>query len=206
MSRKAKQELFAALALAAYLVQPGDTLSGIAASHGVSLAAVESANPQFSNPNLIFAGQSVSIPGGSSATQGSTASYGASTYHAPTYHQSTSVSSGSQGKSSYSSPSSISSATTRTSTAGSSSAATGSSGYSSGSLSDIPGVPQSFAACVAYRESTNLQNPAANGNAYGIIPASGYNVYGTSIANQKQVFAQLYQKYGSAPWAPSDGC
>jgi len=206
VSRKAKQELFAALALAAYLVQPGDTLSGIAASHGVSLAAVESANPQFSNPNLIFAGQSVSIPGGSSATQGSTASYGASTYHAPTYHQSTSVSSGSQGKSSYSSPSSISSATTRTSTAGSSSAATGSSGYSSGSLSDIPGVPQSFAACVAYRESTNLQNPAANGNAYGIIPASGYNVYGTSIANQKQVFAQLYQKYGSAPWAPSDGC
>ncbi len=206
MSRKAKQELFAALALAAYLVQPGDTLSGIAASHGVSLAAVESANPQFSNPNLIFAGQSVSIPGGSSATQGSTASYGASTYHAPTYHQSTSASSGSQGTSSYSSPSSISSATTKTSTTGSSSAATGSSGYSSGSLSDIPGVPQSFAACVAYRESTNLQNPAANGNAYGIIPASGYNVYGTSIANQKQVFAELYQKYGSAPWAPSDGC
>jgi LysM domain len=215
VSRKAEQELFAALALAAYLVQPGDTLSGIAASHGVSLAAIESANPQFSNPNLIFAGQSVSIPGGSSATQGSTASYGASTYHAPTYHQSTSASSnssgssggsGSQGKSSYSSPSSISSATTKTSTTGSSSAASGSSGYSSGSLSNIPGVPQSFAACVAYRESTNLQNPAARGNAYGIIPASGYNVYGTSIANQKQVFAQLYQKYGSAPWAPSDGC
>jgi len=209
--------LFAALALAAYLVQPGDTLSGIAASHGVSLAAVESANPQISNPNLIFAGQSVRIPGGSPATQGSTASDGESTYHAPTYtaptytaptyhastyHASTSGSSGGQGSSSYRSPSSISSATTRTSPAGSSS----SSGYSSGSLSSIPGVPQAFAACVAYRESTNLQNPAARGNAYGIIPASGYNVYGTSIANQKQVFAQLYQKYGTAPWAPSDGC
>ena len=66
-------------------------------------------------------------------------------------------------------------------------------------------VPQSLAACVAYRESTNLQNPAADGNAYGIIPASGYNVYGTSLANQKQVFAELYQQYGGSPWA-ADGC
>ena len=45
---------------------------------------------------------------------------------------------------------------------------------------------------MAYRESTDLQNPAASGNAYGIIPASGYNVYGTSLAHQKQVFAELY--------------
>jgi hypothetical protein len=58
---------------------------------------------------------------------------------------------------------------------------------------------------VAYRESTDLQNPAANGNAYGIIPASGYNVDGTSLANQKQVFAKLYQQYGGSPWA-ADGC
>ncbi len=82
---------------------------------------------------------------------------------------------------------------------------TGSSGYSSSSLSDIPGVPSSFAACVAYRESTDLQNPAANGNAYGIIPASGYNVEGTSLAHQKQVFAKLYAQDGGAPWA-ADGC
>jgi hypothetical protein len=72
-------------------------------------------------------------------------------------------------------------------------------------LSDIPGVPSSFAACVAYRESTNDTNPAANGNAYGIIPASGYNVEGTSLANQKQVFEELYQQYGTSPWV-SDGC
>jgi len=51
----------------------------------------------------------------------------------------------------------------------------------------------------------DLQNPAANGNAYGIIPASGYDVYGTSLANQKQVSAELHQQYGIAPWA-SDGC
>jgi LysM repeat protein len=152
--------LLTALALAAYLVQPGDTLSGIAASHGVSLAAVEAANPNL-DPNVIYAGQTLDIPGGSSASQG---------------------------------PSSIATATAQTS-----------SSTSSSSLSDVPGVPQSFAACVAYRESTDLQNPAANGNAYGIIPASGYNVAGMSLAQQKQVFAELYQQYGGAPWA-ADGC
>jgi hypothetical protein len=186
--------LLAAVALAAYLVQPGDTLSGIAASHGASLAAVESANPQFANPNLIYVGQTVEIPAGSSAAQGAAAAGG-----------------GGQGTpaqpsaSSYSSPSSTTSTTSQASSAGSAGYSASSSGYSSGSLSDIAGVPQAFAACVAYRESTNLQNPAADGNAYGIIPASGYNVYGTSLANQKQVFTKLYQQYGTSPWA-ADGC
>jgi hypothetical protein len=26
-------------------------------------------------------------------------------------------------------------------------------------------------------------------------------VYGTSLASQKQVFAELHQQYGTAPWA-----
>jgi LysM repeat protein len=184
--------LLTALALAAYLVQPGDTLSGIAASHGASLAAVETANPQLSDPNLIYAGQSIKIPAGSSAAQGSTpqgsTAPSSGSHSAPAQPSATA----------YTSPSSIASATARTSSGGSTSS-------SSSSLSDVPGVPQSLAACVAYRESTNLQNPAANGNAYGIIPASGYNVNGTSLANQKQVFAELYQQYGGAPWA-ADGC
>jgi LysM domain len=179
--------LLAAVALAAYLVHPGDTLSGIAASHGVSLAAVEAANSRLSNPNLVYAGQTVEIP------EGSSASHGSSTTRSSTAAQSVSQSAAPAG-----SPSSIASAVTQTSSGGSS-------GYSSSSLSDIPGVPQSLAACVAYRESTDLQNPAANGNAYGIIPASGYNVDGTSLANQKQVFAELYQQYGGSPWA-ADGC
>ena len=165
MSRKGQEELLTALALAAYLVQPGDTLSGIAASHGVSLAAVEAANPKV-DPNVIYIGETLDIPGGSSASHG---------------------------------PSSIATASTQTTSSSTAS------GYSSSSLSDVPGVPQSFAACVAYRESTDLQNPAANGNAYGIIPASGYNVAGMSLAQQKQVFAELYQQYGGAPWA-ADGC
>lgn len=56
-----------------YTVRSGDTLSGIAQRHGVSLSALIQANPQISNPNLIYPGQNVSIPsaGSASATGGS---------------------------------------------------------------------------------------------------------------------------------------
>ena len=185
---KGQQELLAAVALAAYLIHPGDTLSGIAASHGVSLAAVEAANHQITNPDLIFAGQTVKIPEGSSAALRSYTSSHTTSHTTKASHRA----------SSHRSSSSTTSVVTH-------STSSGSSGYSSSSLSDIPGVPSSLAACVAYRESTDLQNPAADGNAYGIIPASGYNVYGTSLAHQKQVFAELYQQDGGSPWA-ADGC
>jgi hypothetical protein len=74
-----------------------------------------------------------------------------------------------------------------------------------GGINQIPGVPASFVSCVAYRESTDLQNPAANGNAYGIIPASGYNVEGSSLSHQKQIFALIYHTSGPVAWA-ADGC
>jgi hypothetical protein len=193
--------MFAAVALAAYLVQPGDTLSGIAASHSVSLAAVEAANPHISNFNLIFAGQTVELPSGSSATAVINGGQAAPAQQSVSVKQSVPVQ---QSAPSYTSPSSTASATA-TVHQSTSTGSTGSSGYSSSSLSDIPGVPSSLASCVAYRESTDLQNPAADGNAYGIIPASGYNVYGTSLAHQKQVFAQLYAQDGATPWA-ADGC
>ena len=51
----------------AYAVRSGDTMSGIAARHGVSLAALERANPQVHNPNLIYVGQRLNIPGGGDA-------------------------------------------------------------------------------------------------------------------------------------------
>ena len=51
-----------------YVVQLGDTLTAIAARFGVSLAALEAANPQISDPNRIFPGQVVSIPGSSPAS------------------------------------------------------------------------------------------------------------------------------------------
>ena len=46
-----------------YTVQPGDTLSGIARWYGVPVHALAQAN-HISNPNLIFAGQTLCIPSG----------------------------------------------------------------------------------------------------------------------------------------------
>ncbi|NMA02804.1 MAG: LysM peptidoglycan-binding domain-containing protein, partial [Clostridia bacterium] len=47
-----------------YVVQPGDTLFIIATRFGVSLSALLAANPQISDPNIIFTGQIIIIPGG----------------------------------------------------------------------------------------------------------------------------------------------
>ncbi len=46
-----------------YTVVSGDTLNGIAASHNVSLSSLEAANPQITDPDLIFPGEAVNIPG-----------------------------------------------------------------------------------------------------------------------------------------------
>ncbi len=70
----------------------------------------------------------------------------------------------------------------------------------------VPGMPQSFTNCIAFRESTNGTNPAANGNVFGIIPASGHNVSGMSVAQQEQVAGQIYATSGAAAWGPFDGC
>ena len=51
-----------------YTVQSGDCLWNIAKAHGVSLSELEAANPQIANPNLIFPGQRITIPGGSGST------------------------------------------------------------------------------------------------------------------------------------------
>jgi putative chitinase len=53
-----------------YTVQSGDTLSGIAQRHGVSLNDLLSANPQISNPNNIQVGQQINLPGGAGGTPG----------------------------------------------------------------------------------------------------------------------------------------
>jgi LysM repeat protein len=53
----------------AYVVQPGDTLSAIADSHGVFLSALEAANPQIQNPNLIQPGEDVNIPSSGASDQ-----------------------------------------------------------------------------------------------------------------------------------------
>lgn len=50
-----------------HIVRPGETLSGIAQSRGVSLDALVRANPQIANPDLIRPGQHVTIPSGGGA-------------------------------------------------------------------------------------------------------------------------------------------
>lgn len=80
-----------------------------------------------------------------------------------------------------------------------SSTATAPSYSSGGGYSDVPGVPSSFAACVAMRESTN---GAGSSNIYGIQGPGGQG----SLDAQKQAFAQMYADRGSQPWAAYDGC
>jgi hypothetical protein len=43
-------------------VYRGETLSGIASAHGVSLASIEAANPQVTDPNSIAVGQRLDVP------------------------------------------------------------------------------------------------------------------------------------------------
>ncbi len=47
-----------------YVVQAGDTMSGIAAAHHLTLAALEAANLQVTSPNSIVPGEVLNIPGG----------------------------------------------------------------------------------------------------------------------------------------------
>jgi LysM repeat protein len=58
-----------------YTVRAGDTLSGIAAAHGVSASAVAAANG-ISDADLIHAGQSLDIPAGSGRAEASVDSGG----------------------------------------------------------------------------------------------------------------------------------
>ncbi len=49
--------------MSAYRIRTGDTLSGIAHRYGTSVSALMKSNPSISNPNLIYAGRNLSIPG-----------------------------------------------------------------------------------------------------------------------------------------------
>jgi LysM domain/Transglycosylase-like domain len=182
-----------------YTVQSGDTLSGIAARSGVSLSAVEAANPQIHNFNLIYVNQKVNVPDGRSGVtpiSGPAAPAPASAPATPDEGSSTT----SQPAASEGAATSSSSSTGSTGSTGSS-AVTGTGG----------GAPSSFQQCVAWRESGN--NPtASSAGLYGILPSTwaslGYS--GTageaSVAQQTQAFQQLYAQDGTAPWAPYDGC
>jgi LysM repeat protein len=187
-----------------HTVQPGDTLSGIAASAGVPLSKVEAANRWIKNPNLIYAGQVVHVPDGRSGI----------TPMAPTYYQAPAASS----TPSASSDTSAAASTTPAESTGTSSASTGysastgTSSASTGTSSASTGSsPSSFQQCVSWRESGN--NPTASSSGlYGILPSTwaslGYSgtAGSASVAQQNQAFQQLYAQDGTSPWAPYDGC
>ncbi|MFQ5340053.1 MAG: LysM peptidoglycan-binding domain-containing protein [Anaerolineae bacterium] len=58
-----------------YVVQPGDTMYSIAARYGTTVWAIAQAN-NLSNPNWIFAGQTLVIPGGYAAPPAHPPAYG----------------------------------------------------------------------------------------------------------------------------------
>jgi len=193
-----------------HTVQPGDTLSGIAASAGVPLSKVEAANRWIKNPNLIYAGQVVHVPDGRSGI----------TPMAPTYYQAPAASSTPSASSDTSAAASTtpaestgtSSASTGYSASAGTSASTGTSSASTGASSASTGSsPSSFQQCVSWRESGN--NPTASSSGlYGILPSTwaslGYSgtAGSASVAQQNQAFQQLYAQDGTSPWAPYDGC
>lgn len=187
-----------------HAVQPGDTLSGIAASAGVSLHNVEAANRWIKNPNLIYVGQVVHVPDGRSGITPAAPTY----YQAPASSSTPAASSDASASTGTSSAGTGTSASTGTSSesSGTSSASTGTSSASSGY-----GAAGSFQQCVAWRESGN--NPTASSSGlYGILPSTwaslGYSgtAGSASVAQQNQAFQQLYAQDGTSPWAPYDGC
>ncbi len=64
------------MAIGSYNVVRGDCLWNIARRNGVSLNALIRANPQIKNPDLIYPGQTISIPGGSGGTTSTSSSAG----------------------------------------------------------------------------------------------------------------------------------
>ena len=47
-----------------YTIQSGDTLSALAKKYNTTVAELMKLNPQITNPNLIYAGKSLNLPGG----------------------------------------------------------------------------------------------------------------------------------------------
>jgi peptidoglycan endopeptidase LytE len=88
------------------------------------------------------------------------------------------------------------------SSSSSSSFSSASSGSSSGY--HIPGMSDSTAACIAFRESTNGQ---ASSNVFQITPGSGYNVSGMTLGQQEQVAGKIAASQGAhSAWGVYDGC
>ena len=163
-----------------YTVQPGDTLSGIAARFGISWKKLYAKNKKVigSNPNRIFAGQVLRLPAGAAAVPVRQAPVSSTPQQSQpvTGSASQSASSGSQ---------------TSSSQQGQQQSA-GSGG--GGQVSTAGG--SSFQQCVSWRESGNT--PTDPDGLYGFLPSTwhqlGYS--GTagqaSVATQQAAFSKAY--------------
>jgi len=178
-----------------YTVQPGDTLSGIAASHGLAgwsqlyedNHAVIGANPNFIVPGevLVLPGPGSAYPAGAPAPVSVTVRAPAREYvrepvREPVAYRATQ-------------PSSWEAA--------------------GGSLSAAPG---SFQSCVISRESGGDAQVTNGSGHYGLYQFSYAAWTGAggaaadfghaSVAEQDQVFSRAYSLWGTSPWAAYDGC
>lgn len=176
-------------ALGPVFVHPGDTLSGIASSNGVSLSSIERANPQLTNPDLIYAGQKINLPGGSGSTVG-----GSPNHHR--HHQPAAVPPPSHAAGTGSASSGDLADVPGVPRAFAQCVAFRESGNNPQSVNAVPGFI------------------GMGGGAYGIMDyiwqgadlnKSG-QPYDAPLSEQKAAFSTLYAKYGSQPWTPSDGC
>jgi LysM repeat protein len=190
VSLAGKAVLAAAMSLSGhtYTVQPGDTLTIIAASQHVNWQAIYAANQAVlgPSPNLIRPGERLVIPG-----PGGIAVTAADPRQQP------------QGVPQQRPTGPVTTVATSAQAA-------------SGSVGSVSGVPASFQSCVISRESggnPSAVNPSSGaGGLYQFLPSTwaalGYSglPQNASAATQNAAFAKAYALWGTQPWAPSDGC
>jgi LysM repeat protein len=183
-----------------YTVQSGDTLSGIGARFGISWQALYAANESVvgANPNLIFAGEVLSLTGVTSAQSAQS--------QAPAPEPAQQSEQTQQPQQAQQSDEQVQPAAQQSDTA-QSSAADSTSGGS---------APGSFQQCVIQAESGGDAQVMNSSGHYGLYQfsqstwdAAGGNPadFGNaSAAEQNQVFENAYSMWGTSPWAPYDGC
>jgi len=146
-----------------YLVQPGDTLSAIAARYGVSVDQLAAANG-LSPSGLLLAGSTLSVSGGQSSEEaGETADSSGTTQYVSTSPGSSSTAAGSSGAqptSEFVSPSEI------------------------GSIASSEGVPPSLAEAIGYQESGFNNSEVSTTGAVGVmqIEPGTWNFIGQNLA------------------------
>jgi N-acetylmuramoyl-L-alanine amidase len=146
-----------------YVVQPGDTLSAIAARYGVSVDQLAAANG-LSPSGLLLAGSTLSVSGGQSSAQaGETGGSSGTTQYVSSSPGQSSIAAGSSGAqptSEFVSPSEI------------------------GSIASSEGVPPSLAEAIGYQESGFNNNEVSTTGAVGVmqIEPGTWNFIGQNLA------------------------